>query len=135
MIKAKPMAAVVIFDGVCGFCNSFVRFVIRRDPQAHFSFAAAQSALGQELLNTSRDALPDSIVLAEGGRLYVKSEAVLRICRRLSGPWSWLARFGWVPLPLRDYLYDWFAKRRYVFGRVTDCPVPTPDERQRIRLS
>ena len=40
MEKKKP---VILFDGVCNLCNSSVNFVIDRDPDGIFQFAALQS--------------------------------------------------------------------------------------------
>src|SRR5690606_23495810 len=79
---------IILFDGVCNLCNSFVQYVINRDKKDQFRFAALQSDLGQEILqhigvDTSS---VDSIVLYEPGRAYyVKSDAALEIGRNLSG--------------------------------------------------
>ncbi|WP_461072134.1 DCC1-like thiol-disulfide oxidoreductase family protein [Spirosoma horti] len=35
------MKTIIVFDDVCGFCNSFVQFVIQRDAKAYFSFASS----------------------------------------------------------------------------------------------
>ncbi len=43
--------AIILFDGVCHFCNSTVRFVAQRDPEGIFQFASLQSLTGQALLN------------------------------------------------------------------------------------
>ena len=34
--------AVILYDGVCGFCDRTVRFVLQRDPDARFRFAPLQ---------------------------------------------------------------------------------------------
>ena len=46
----------------------------------------------------------------------------------------WFARvLRWIPLPLLDFGYRAFAKRRYrLFGRYDVCHVPTPSERARF---
>lgn len=129
------MKATIIFDGICGFCNAYVRFVIRRDPLIRFDFVSSQSSTGKHLLAENQLVGLDSLVLVEAGNLYIKSEAVLRICRQLTGIWRWLWYLHRIPRPLRDRAYDWFAKHRYRFGQHRACPVPTPAERQRIYLS
>jgi predicted DCC family thiol-disulfide oxidoreductase YuxK len=122
--------ATVLFDGVCNLCNASVRFVIARDPSARFRFAALQSPAAAVLL---RDAsvpvpLPDSVVLIEDGRAYVKSDAALRIARRLRFPWPIAYGFVVVPRFIRDRIYDVIAAHRYRwFGRRDVCMVPTPD--------
>jgi predicted DCC family thiol-disulfide oxidoreductase YuxK len=129
------VSAAILFDGVCNLCNGFVRFVIKRDPRAHFRFAALSSVAAQSLLRDAgvRGALPDSIVLIEGGHIYVRSGAALRIARRLAWPWPLSYALVAVPRFIRDRVYDAIAARRYRwFGRRDVCMVPTPDLRARF---
>jgi predicted DCC family thiol-disulfide oxidoreductase YuxK len=65
--------------------------------------------------------------------VHTKSDAALRIARRLRGPsrYWWTARF--VPRPLRDAVYDWVGRNRYRwFGRRESCMVPEPGVRERF---
>lgn len=130
---------VVLFDGVCNFCNGTVRFIIERDPGAHFRFASLQSTKAREQLGLIP--LPfaaaandlSSIVLIQWGHAYFKTDAVLRIARLLSGGWSWLYLLLAVPRPIRDAFYDWFAANRYRwFGKLEECPLPSPEDRARF---
>ena len=126
---------VVLFDGVCNLCNGSVRFVIERDPRKHFQFAPLQSATATRLISGSADrlAMPDSIVLVDDGRLYVRSEAALRIARRLRFPWPLLWVFMAVPRNLRDWVYDVIARHRYRwFGKRETCMVPSTEIRDRF---
>ena len=124
------MSAVILFDGVCNLCNGFVQFVVARDPQARFRFAALQSTAAGALL---RDAsvtapLPDSMVLVEDGRVYMRSTAALRVARGLRSPWPAAYLLIIVPRVIRDRVYDVIAAHRYRwFGRRESCMVPTPD--------
>jgi predicted DCC family thiol-disulfide oxidoreductase YuxK len=126
---------VLLFDGVCNFCNGIVRFIIERDPHARITFAPLQSATAERLLanHPDRANLPDSVVLVDDGRFCVRSTAALRVARHLRFPW-WLAGiFLAVPRPVRDWVYDWIARHRYAwFGRREACMVPTPDVRERF---
>ena len=126
---------VVLFDGVCNLCNGSVRFVIERDPHKHFQFAPLQSNTAATLIGGTADslAMPDSIVLVDDGRLYVRSTAALRIARRLRFPWPLLWVFMAVPRPLRDWVYDVIARHRYGwFGKRDTCMVPTKEIRDRF---
>jgi predicted DCC family thiol-disulfide oxidoreductase YuxK len=129
------MTSLVLFDGVCNLCNGFVQFVIARDPAGRFRFAALQSAVARELLarHANPDRMPDSVALVEEGRLFNRSTAALRIARRLTFPWPLAYAFILVPRPLRDWIYDLVAKRRYGwFGRRDQCLVPTAELRSRF---
>lgn len=129
--------AVILFDGVCNLCSASVKFVLKRDPDSYFQFAAIQSAAGSKRLGdagvTPRDGDPDSIVLIENGTIYTRSSAALRIARRLSGLWPMFYAFIVVPRPLRDLAYRLVAHYRYRwFGRQDVCMVPTPEIRARF---
>ena len=129
------MSAVILFDGVCNLCNGFVQFVIARDPHARFRFAPLQSDAAASLLHDAAiaTARPDSIVLVEGGRIFIRSEAALRIARRLRFPWPLTYGLIAVPRAIRDWVYDYIAAHRYRwFGRRDVCMVPTPDLRKRF---
>jgi predicted DCC family thiol-disulfide oxidoreductase YuxK len=127
--------AIILFDGVCNLCNGAVRFIIERDPRARFAFAPLQSAAARAVLEKhgAPTPLPDSMVLIEGGRVYVRSAAVLRIARGLRFPWRLACALAAVPRPLRDWAYRLIARSRYRwFGKSESCMVPTPELRARF---
>jgi predicted DCC family thiol-disulfide oxidoreductase YuxK len=141
------MGAVVLFDGVCNFCDASVNFIIERDPNAYFKFAPLQSEEGQRLANTygfasataesdgeTSDLIPiDSVILVENEKAYTHSTAALKILKRLGAPWSWLYVFLVVPKSLRDWAYKLFARYRYrMFGRKDQCMLPSPEVRARF---
>lgn len=133
---ARRERSIVLFDGVCVFCNAAVRFIARRDPRGRFAFAALDSRLGRELSagTATPAAVPTTVVLLEpDGRAFRRSAAALRIARRLAWPWPLLWPLVLLPRPLRDALYEAFARRRYGwFGRLDACPVPPPELRERF---
>jgi len=127
--------ALVLFDGVCNLCNGAVNFIIDHDPDRYFRFAPLQSDLAERILENREggDARLSTIVLVEGGEVFVRSTAALRIARHLSGPWPLLYAALIVPRPLRDAVYDWIAHHRYDwFGRRDQCRVPTPALKDRF---
>jgi predicted DCC family thiol-disulfide oxidoreductase YuxK len=126
---------IVLFDGVCNFCNASVNFILDRDTQRRFRFAALQSEAGQALLKRFglRTDDFDTAVVVEHGRAYRKSSAALRIARNLGGWWALLAVLFAIPPFLRDGAYDVLARNRYRwFGRADRCRVPTPEIRERF---
>jgi predicted DCC family thiol-disulfide oxidoreductase YuxK len=126
---------VLLFDGVCNLCTGSVQYVIERDPDATFRFAPLQSEVAGALLEP-HDVDPDdldTVVLVEEGRAYTKSDAALRVARDLEGPSSLLRHARFVPRIVRDAVYDIVAALRYdVFGRKSQCMVPSPDVRERF---
>ncbi len=140
------MNAVVLFDGVCNFCDASVNFVIEHDTAGYFRFAPLQSDAGKQLAEKhglsskigetepADDLIPiDSVILIEDGKAFTHSTAALRIARQLGAPWSWLYAFIILPVPIRDFFYRQFARYRYrVFGRKDQCMVPSPEVRARF---
>lgn len=128
------MTSIILFDGVCNFCNGSVQFILKNDPVGHFRFASLQSDVGKKLLK-QHGIINDinSFVLIEDNKYYVKSSAALRICRNLEGPWKFLYFFRFVPRPFRNFFYDLIAKNRYKwFGKTESCMLPSPEVRNRF---
>src|SRR5690349_17933962 len=98
------MSAIILFDGVCNFCNSSVNFIIARDSAGYFKFAPLQSEIGERLLaeNGVDNIETDSVVLIEDGKVYTHSTAALRVARHLDGAWKSLYYLTFVPRFLRD---------------------------------
>jgi predicted DCC family thiol-disulfide oxidoreductase YuxK len=128
------MSSIVLFDGVCNFCNGAVNFIIKYDAERRFRFAPLQSTFGEEMrseFGITKDV--DSIVLIEDRQAFTYSDAALRIARGLGGIWS-LGYAGIIlPRTVRDWFYRLFAKHRYsLFGKMDVCMVPTPEVRSRF---
>jgi predicted DCC family thiol-disulfide oxidoreductase YuxK len=131
---AEKPELLILFDGVCNFCDATINFVIDHDPKERFQFAALQSDLGARLVAEHKlSAELQSSILIERGRAYTGSTASLRAAKYLSFPWPLLTVFLFVPRFIRDAAYDWFAARRYqFFGKADSCRIPTPALRRRF---
>jgi predicted DCC family thiol-disulfide oxidoreductase YuxK len=131
-------STIILFDGVCNLCSGVVRFVIARDPHAHFRFAALQSDAARracaEVGATPPAAVdPDTIIVIADGRALERSDAALAIAARLPFPWPMFGVFRILPRALRDWLYRLVAKNRYRwFGKSDTCMMPTPELRARF---
>lgn len=126
---------LIIFDGVCNFCNGAVNFIIERDPSGKFIFTPVQSALAQEMLRSFGIASLgiDTFLLVKDGQTYVRTNAALEIARDLTGYWYLFIIFKIVPRPIRDWFYRILAQNRYrLFGKTNSCMVPAPEVRNRF---
>jgi predicted DCC family thiol-disulfide oxidoreductase YuxK len=135
MTDTQKHSAIILFDGVCNFCNSSINFVIRHDKKNHFRFAPLQSETGKQLLQQfEAGELPlDSIVLIENNKLYKQSTAVLKIAKQLGGAYRLLYGFVILPSFLRDAVYKYVAKNRYKwFGKKDSCMIPTKEIREKF---
>lgn len=131
----KNEYSVILFDGVCNFCNSSVNFIIERDYKNRFKFAALQSQTGKEMMRkfTLDSENLKTILLIENGNYYTKTTATLRIAKHLKGFWKIFYVFIIVPPFLRNIVYDIIAKYRYRwFGKRDVCRMPGPDEKEKF---
>jgi predicted DCC family thiol-disulfide oxidoreductase YuxK len=127
-----------VFDGVCVLCSHWVSFVLRRDRQGLYRFAAMQTATGRTLLiehGIDPDD-PNSFLLFEQGRGYTDTDAIVRVLRSFGGGWKIAsALVAVVPRFVRDPLYRWIARNRYrLFGRHDVCIVPGPQTADRFLM-
>ena len=127
--------SLILFDGVCNFCNSSVNFVIDRDRKNIFKFASLQSEAGQKILKDNNLPLNEfnTFLLLERGKLYDKSTAALKVTRNLGGLLKLLYVFIIVPPFIRNFFYNLIARNRYKwFGKKDSCRIPTPKERAKF---
>jgi len=126
---------VVIFDGVCNFCNGAVNFIIKRDPTGIFAFTPMQSDFARELMikHKIHNVGTDTFLLIKNDQCFVFSSAALEIAKDLTGFWYIFKIFKFVPSIIRDFFYKLFARNRYaLFGKKETCMVPTKEIRSRF---
>lgn len=119
----NPSTPIIFFDGECALCTGVVQFILKRDNKKRFRFASLQGNVGRNLFLFTPKI--DSIVLKIDEQHYIKSNAVLEICRLLGNGWHLLYMFRWIPRIFRDGIYDFIAKNRYRwFGKRATCWMP-----------
>ena len=126
---------ILIFDGDCVLCSTFVQFILRTDKKQNFCFMSAQSPLGTTLYRHFGLASVDyeTNILLEGGRAWLKSEGSIRIFERLGLPWSVMSIARLLPRPVRDWLYERIARNRLRwFGVRETCYLPDPSQADRF---
>tara|TARA_R110002126_G_scaffold268921_6_gene412558 strand:- start:611 stop:1009 length:399 start_codon:yes stop_codon:yes gene_type:complete len=126
---------LVVFDGVCNFCNGAVNFIIKRDPAAKFVFTPMQSELGRQTLLAHGISTEGSatLLLVKNGQAFAWSDAALEIAKDLRGYWYLFNVFKVIPRPVRDWCYRLFGRYRYkMFGKANHCRVPTAAEKDRF---
>jgi predicted DCC family thiol-disulfide oxidoreductase YuxK len=129
--------AIVLFDGICNLCSRSVLFIIKRDPGGYFRFAALQTGSGR-LIMKKYDITPDntdSVILLENNKVYYRSDAALRIARKLRGAWKLFYTAVIIPPFIRNFFYDFVARNRYRwFGKRDSCFMPDLALKQRFIL-
>lgn len=127
---------IILFDGVCNYCNTMVNFALKRDKKDFLLFAPLQSDAGSALREKYGVAPSvDSFIYIEKEKAYLYSTAALKVSKHLSGGWPLMAAFFIVPAFIRDGVYKWIARNRYKwFGKKDTCMIPTPAVRAKFLL-
>jgi predicted DCC family thiol-disulfide oxidoreductase YuxK len=142
MNNAILESKVILFDGVCNFCNTWVDFLLYMDKNKLFKFCALQSSLGKEILQLIGKENTDisSVVYIEkfgksenkelytnddnnNNKIYFKSEAVLKVFAQLGLPANLISQFFLlIPSWFRDTIYDIVVLNRYnILGKRKEC--------------
>lgn len=123
---------IVFFDGKCMLCNSFIAFMIKKKIQFLFFCDINSNLASQTLASHSFTNLPtNTIYFLSDKKLYSKSTAVLKILG-LIGPVSKFSAHLLLLIPgfIRDAIYSWVAKNRYLIFKQTSCYMPSLDEKE-----
>ncbi len=133
---------IVFYDGLCGFCDHTVQFVLDRDRgRNRFQFAPLQSDLAEQILpKHGRDPkeLNTLYLLVDQGlpteQVLQKSSAAVKIGKNLDGGVRfWATLVGVLPRFVRDLGYDLVAKMRYrIFGKRDSCRIPSKEDRAKF---
>lgn len=122
---------IVVFDGECALCNGFVAWLIRHDKRAVFLIAGSAGDVGRSIVSAaglSADVIQSTIVVWDGSRGLVRSDAVLAIVRELGWPWRAVGASRLLPRRWRDAAYAAIAKRRArLDAEDAACGVPPAD--------
>jgi predicted DCC family thiol-disulfide oxidoreductase YuxK len=131
-MEEKP---VILFDGVCNFCNYWVNFAIRHDKKKKLRFAPLQGETAAKLLPAHHIKPTDisSVILIDKGKAYTQSSASIRICKHLDGGWKLFYGLMIIPKFIRDFFYNIIARNRYKwFGKKDSCMIPPPGWKERF---
>ncbi len=107
----KPIT--LFFDGTCGLCHEFIRFVaFRMKDNSPFQFCPQDTI--------------DSVIVEYQGKVLHKTEAIILILSHLSWPWTLLAFcLRLIPLTIANWGYDQVSKIRHKISKKpqTICPL------------
>src|SRR5689334_9135116 len=125
---------IVFFDGMCVLCNRFADWLFKHDRKGKFLLASLQGQTAQKMLKTMpTDEAQWSIVVINQGQPLMRSDAVFFILSELGGGWKILSYFRILPKAVRDFFYNFIARRRRRwFGQRATCRVPQSDEKEKF---
>lgn len=128
---------IVLFDGVCNFCNFWVRLLLKLDKNEKFLFSPLQSEVAKKLLETSGRTVStenlETVIYARGEKIFEKSSAAIEIARDLGGIYKAFLVLKIIPREIRDFLYALIANNRYkLFGVREECMMPSAELQKRF---
>ena len=132
--RLKEGLPILLFDGICNYCNSWVNFIIKHDKKKKISFASLQSEAGKKILkqyNVPQES--DSVVLIYNDKVYLKSTAGLHALFHVGGIYALPFAFIIFPEYVRDFYYDIIARNRYKWwGKQNECVIPNEETKDRF---
>ena len=117
---------IILFDCFCNLCNRSIRFIKKHDKAGIFRFVAIQSEEGKKLSagHVINFDYPDSVILIENEVYYFRSDAALRIVKKLNSAYKYLYSLIFIPAHIRDFFYNLIARNRYrIFGKTENCEI------------
>lgn len=108
----------IIYDGRCGFCRAFVKWLHRRTFTEEIRLLSSHEPRGLHCIadNNLHNLCETSVVVICHNDVHIKSDAVIRVFRNMKGFWNVAKYLVWVPKSLRDSIYDWVSRNRGCIG-------------------
>lgn len=108
--------AIIFYDGECGFCASWIQYIINHDTKNYFAFCSLHSNLALEYSKKYNFSIENknSIVLLENGLVSQKSLAAQKIALHLTTKFNWSSFIKVFPRPIADAGYNVVSKIRHL---------------------
>lgn len=128
-----PDRLTVFFDGDCAMCNRQMQLLIQADKRERIAFAPLQGKTAERIWQRFPDLKPEpggsfkSMIAARGldtdtPTVTLRSNAAIDVARELGGLWRLFTVFRWIPVRIRDAVYNLIAYNRYRwFGKSEQC--------------
>jgi predicted DCC family thiol-disulfide oxidoreductase YuxK len=124
---------ILFYDGECGFCNHSVQFVLKHETTHEILFTALQSEFSKTFFQENNFPKPNlsTFYFWENGVLFEKSTGALKLSKHLKMPFPLVQFFYIFPPFIRNYFYDFIAKRRHKLAKGF-CALPSENEKKRF---
>ena len=130
MVENKDLQ-IIIYDGYCNLCSRTVRFIRKRDKNNRFTFLPFQSDESNWIREkySLNKIVDETVILIDKNKIFLRSDAALKILKSLSFPWNLFWIFKIIPRFIRDSVYIWIARNRFLwFGKRETCFFPENDK-------
>lgn len=130
-LKKQPL---LLFDGKCVLCNQVILFFLKHEKNKELHFVSIESELGISIKNYFEiNTKTDSMILIKNHDAFIKSCAALRLTKYMKGGWPLLIVLVIIPPFIRNFFYDFIARRRKKwFGELENCALLKNEDRSRF---
>ena len=119
---------IVLIDGECALCNGSATWFARRNTAGRLIFATNRGEVAR-VAGEPPGGDPDTIVVWDGSRRLVRSQAVRAMLAAVGGGWAFLSEVaGYLPVGWLDFAYDQIARRRHRFAAPAACTRLSPHD-------
>lgn len=112
---------IILYDGNCRFCLNCISFVKKNIQNNKILFYPQKSKEANDIMTILSIKNIDSVIYISDKEIFLKSEALLKISKKLKFPYYLLNIFNFFPQILLDNFYNFIAKRRYYFYKKENC--------------
>ena len=123
---------VVLYDGECGLCSRSVQFILKYERNQKLKFASLQSSFSKKIFKefNLKDDFNQSVLFYCDGKLFSKSNAILRLIPFLKWYFFPVYILWLIPKFIRDFFYDKIARNRKRMFK--DCRIISREEGDRM---
>tara|TARA_Y200000002_G_C22311931_1_gene508873 strand:- start:199 stop:585 length:387 start_codon:yes stop_codon:yes gene_type:complete len=118
---------IIVFDGLCVMCNSFLKWVLKNDKGDKYLFANIQSDFYKKSMDINKSI--DSIILIKENNIFYESEAIKHILKDLGKFYIIQLVLDVTPTFISNFFYKIIANNRYkIFGKKDKCELPKKNQ-------
>lgn len=119
---------VLIYDGECNLCSSFIRFVIWSNKNPHLFITDFNSNWTKE--NIRVDPNVDTMIFISNDEKYIYSDSIIHLLTTANKLFYPLVLGKLVPRNVRDAVYRIIARNRRKLFQKKTCPLPSQTEKK-----
>ncbi len=132
----KNHGGLLFYDGSCGLCHRFVKFLIEVDWLRAFQFSPLQSEFAAAKITGELAPLRESletVIYLRNGEVLTHGKAAFNALSDLGGVWTMVGVLKILPSSVLDPFYNLVARHRLkFFGELDYCPLPVPELKERF---
>lgn len=114
----------LLYDAQCGFCSGIVRWISSSLSAKQVRLIDQNSSEGKQLIQEHLTHFDhNTVVLIAEKEIFLKSDAIIGLCRLTKNPWQIFVLLRFIPKGIRNWIYDLIARNRHRLFPKSSCRV------------